>query len=97
MSENNLMNPQQKPDSSFIYEGADIEDLLGNRALLHHAHGVCVQIGQSLVLGAGQVEDAANLQHGAPPPVGAVGPGLGLVVLGTIMILVFHRMREGQR
>ena len=29
--------------------------------------------------------------------IGAFLPGLGLVVLGTIMILVFHRMREGQR
>ena len=29
--------------------------------------------------------------------IGAFLPGLGLVLLGAIMILVFHQMREGQR
>ena len=164
VSENNLMNPQQKPDSSFIYDtsiGALQEadsylnnqivqvtgEVVGDRINAEFNPGFCWIVLQGNDKGRSEVpvfiaKDATDgidtygaygrrgtmlqirgifslscpehqgltdlhadtvsvVEKGSVTEqvfdIGAFLPGLGLVVLGTIMILVFHRMREGQR
>ena len=164
VSENNLLNPQQKPDSSFIYDtsiGALQEadsylnnqivqvtgEVVGDRINAEFNPGFCWIVLQGNDKGRSEVpvfisKDATDgidtygaygrrgtmlqirgifylscpehqgltdlhadtvsvVEKGAVTEqvfdIGAFLPGLGLVLLGAIMILVFHQMREGQR
>lgn len=164
VSENNLVNPQQKPDSSFIYDtsiGALQEadsylnnqivqvtgEVVGDRIKAEFDPGFCwivlqgndkarsevpvfiatdategidtygaygrrgtmLQIRGIFYLSCPQHQGLTDLHADTVSVVesglvteqvfdiGAFVPGLVLVGLGTIMVVVFHRMREGQR
>lgn len=164
VSENNLVNPQQKPDSSFIYDtsiGALQEadsylnnqivqvtgEVVGDRIKAEFDPGFCwivlqgndkarsevpvfiatdategidtygaygrrgtmLQIRGIFYLSCPQHQGLTDLHADTVSVVesglvteqvfdiGTFVPGLVLVGLGTVMVIVFHRMREGQR